>query len=389
MTNFLGYLQGKQEQILDDLRQFVELETPTSDKMRLDDFATFLCAYATRMTGGTAEIVEAATGNHVVVRGGSGSQPPTLLIGHFDTVWPAGTISQMPFAIDGIAARGPGIFDMKCGLVQGFWAVAAFRGLQDRTPPFVFLCNADEETGSDTSRSLIEQECARCGAALVLEPSLDGALKTARKGAAYFHLTVKGRAAHAGADPFNGVSAIDELCRIVLNLHAQTNAKTGTTVNVGVIQGGTHSNVIAAEAHAEIDVRFATHDEESRISTIISNLSPANGGASISVVGGSHRPPMERTVGTQRLFKSAERLGAHLGLQLTEASTGGYSDGNLCAAAGLAVLDGLGPVGGGAHSDDEHVLTNAIAVRAALVAHLLQELGTSPISDDGVQTGAT
>lgn len=377
MRDSLEFLKAHKEQMLDDLRLFVEQETPSTDKVLLDDFAGFLATYAEEKTGGRAEILPVeGLGNHVRVRwGDEGGETPILLLGHFDTVWPAGTLREMPFDVRGGLATGPGVFDMKCGLVQGFWAVRALREAAGGDGPVVFLCNSDEELGSPSSRALIEEEALRSSVVLVLEPSLNGALKTARKGVGRFTVRVTGRPAHAGLDPTGGVSAIEELARLTLKLHDQSDPLgSGTTVNVGVVSGGTRYNVIAAEATGEVDVRVVTQAEAERMISLLSALEPHHPGASVSVEGGMVWPPMERTEKIAGLFSKARRLAGEVGFELEEGLAGGASDGCYCAALGLPVLDGLGAVGGGAHATDEHVDVASMVPRSALVSRLLETL---------------
>lgn len=360
-----------QDDILRDIQAFVERETPSTDKSALDAFATFLAEYARRMNGDAKIIPVSERGNHVRVTWGSGSGKPALLIGHFDTVWPIGTLEKMPFRVEAGNAFGPGIFDMKSGLAQGFWAMRILREVLGSERPVVYLCNADEEIGSPTSRELIEHEARGAAAVFVLEPSHHGALKTGRKGVGIFHVEVSGRAAHAGLDPFAGVSAIDELARIILELHGLTNRETGSTVNVGVITGGTRSNVTAAHATAEVDLRVATQAEAERMTRAILGVRPHLAGAEVMITGGMNRPPMERTPDTVKLFTLAQRLAGELGFTVEEAQVGGGSDGNFCAALGVPVLDGLGAVGDGAHALHEHIEVESVPLRAALLASLL------------------
>ncbi len=376
-SRFLGFLREHQDEMLEDLKRFVTGETPSTDKELLDDFASFLSDYAATAAGGRPEILPAeVSGNHVRVRWGEeGGGPPIFMLGHYDTVWPAGTLEIMPCEErDGIVT-GPGVFDMKCGLVQGFWAVRALREVAGVERPIVFLCNSDEELGSPSSRALIEDEARLAATVLVLEPSLDGALKTARKGAGRFHITVKGRSAHAGGDPTGGVSAIEELAQLTLQLHSHSDPRgAGTTVNVGVVAGGTRHNVIAAEASGEVDLRVATQAEAERMVDVISELEPHNPEARVRVEGGMIWPPMERSEKIAELFKRARVLADEIGFELEEGMTGGASDGCFCAALGVPVLDGLGAVGGGAHAVDEHIEVAGLVPRTALVARLLETL---------------
>jgi glutamate carboxypeptidase len=375
LNRILEYLEEHRGEMLEDLRRFVEMETPSTDKRLLDAFAEFLADYAGVEIGGRTEILPTRdSGNNVRVRWGEDGVPPLFLLGHFDTVWAQGTLEKMPFGVTDGVATGPGVFDMKSGLVQGFWAVRALRELTSVDRPVTFLCNSDEEIGSPNSRALIEEEARRAHAVLVLEPSLDGALKTARKGVGRFRVRVAGRPSHAGLNPEAGISAIEEMARLILELHGHTDVETGTTVNVGVVSGGTRYNVVAAEAFAEVDVRAVTAAEAERVEEIIYTLKPHHPEARVSVEGGQIWPPMERTEKTEELFEHARRLAGELGFDLREGLAGGASDGCLCAAVGAPTLDGLGAVGGGAHAADEHVEVESISSRAALVARLMETL---------------
>jgi glutamate carboxypeptidase len=375
VDRILRFLQEHEEEMLEDLRLFVEQETPSTEKKLLDDFARFLADYAATV-GGRAEILPAVgSGDHVRIRwDDEGSGPPIFLLGHYDTVWAEGTIKEMPFGVRGDIATGPGVFDMKCGLVQGFWAVRALREVAGIKRPMVFVCNSDEEVGSPTSRALIEEEARGAATVLVLEPSLGGALKTARKGVGRYSVRVTGRPSHAGLDPEGGISAIEEMARLVLELHGHTDHRSGTTINVGVIGGGTRYNVVAAEAFAEVDVRAVTVAEAERMNEILLSLEPQHGEADVRVQGGGIWPPMERTAKIAELFNHARSLAGEIGFDLEEGLAGGASDGCLCAALGVPVLDGLGAVGGGAHAVDEHVEVASMVPRAALVARLLETL---------------
>jgi glutamate carboxypeptidase len=367
------WLAVRRGQMLADLQEFVERESPSTDKPRMDAFAEFVGGYGARMTGGAVEMIrQREWGDHVLLRVGEGTERPIFMVGHFDTVWPAGTLSDMPFRVEDGRAHGPGVFDMKAGLVQAFWALRALRETGSPHPPVVFLLNSDEEIGSPGSRPFIEERARQAALSMVLEPSFHGALKTARKGVGMFSVHVTGRASHAGSEPFEGVSAIEEACRITLVLHAETDRETGTTVNVGLFRGGTRGNVVAAEAELEVDLRVRTESEARRMTQAILGLRPHHPEARVQVSGGINRPPMERSPQVARLFEHARALAGELGIELQEASVGGGSDGNFCALVNPAVLDGLGAVGDGAHALSEHVLVDHMVPRAALVARLLQ-----------------
>jgi glutamate carboxypeptidase len=298
------------------------------------------------------------------------------VLGHFDTVWPHGTLAARPFRVADGRAYGPGSYDMKAGLVMLEFAIEAIRSRGYAPPrPIVVLWTSDEEIGSPRSRALIEDEARRAAFALVLEPPLaDGRLKTARKGVGRFRLSVEGRPAHAGVEPEKGISAIVELAHQILRLHGLNDPGAGTSVNVGVIRGGSVANVIAAEAVATIDVRAATLDEARRVEAALRATSPVLAGARVTVDGALNRPPMERSPQGVALFEQVRSIGRTLGLDLGEGSTGGGSDGNFTAALGVPTLDGLGAPGAGAHAVDEHVLVAPLPRRAALLAAALLKL---------------
>ena len=303
----------------------------------------------------------------------SGQGRPILLSAHCDTVWPAGTLAEMPFRVEGATAYGPGAYDMKAGLVVMLEAIRLAG--DDRRALRVFL-TGDEEIGSRTARPLLEQAADGVAAAFVVEPpGKTGNLKTSRKGLGRFTLTVTGRASHAGTARADGVSAIEELAHQILALHALTDDDAGTSVNVGIVSGGTSENVVPAQAEARIDVRVATMADRDRLEQTLAGLRPVHPEATLELGGGWTRPPLERSEGAAKLFERARDYGRELGLELEEESSGGGSDGNLIGALGVPVLDGLGAEGAGAHSLDEHVELDSIPVRAELLSRLLQNPG--------------
>jgi len=299
--------------------------------------------------------------------------PVQLVVGHYDTVWPLGTLADMPFEFDGRHVRGPGVFDMKGGLVQLVFALEAVAALahEPAVAPVVFL-NSDEEIGSRESGRYIRRLARLADRALILEPSLGpaGALKTARKGVGRYTVTVKGRAAHAGLDPERGVSAILELSHVIQQLFALNDPARGVTVNVGTIDGGLRPNVIAPESRAVVDVRVATQVDAERIDAAIKGLKPTAAGTELLIEGAIGRPALEPTPRNRRLWELARSLGAELDLELTEAAAGGGSDGNTTSQY-TATLDGLGPVGDGAHATHEHLDLDRTIERAALLTLLL------------------
>jgi glutamate carboxypeptidase len=296
-----------------------------------------------------------------------------LVLGHYDTVYSSGSLEKMPFRITGGKAFGPGIFDMKAGLVQALYAFHAIRqanaSLRKR---LVFLWTSDEEIGSNASRKLIESEARRSDAVFVLEPALGprGLLKTARKAVGEAELLVHGRASHAGLAPEEGVNAIHELARQLARIQEWNNPRRGVTVNADVIEGGTRVNVIAELARAVLDLRALRVTDMRRLEHRLRSLRPIDPGARLEVRGGFNRAPLERKLSAP-LFARAKSLAAQMGLSLRECTAGGGSDGNLTAALGVPTLDGLGAVGHGAHSFDEHILINTMPARSALLAALL------------------
>lgn len=322
-------------------------------------------------TGGYLIARHPAAGSHP----SAGERPTQLLIGHCDTVWPVGTLASMPLEVEGDILRGPGSYDMKSGLVQGIFALMALRdlGLEPPLAP-VFLVNTDEEIGSIESRPIIEDLAQQSARALVLEPGAgpNGALKTARKGLGDFEITVHGRAAHAGNEPEKGVNAILGMAELVRTLTALNDYPRGVSVNVGVISGGLRANVVAPECRAEVDVRATSMADAERIERTIRALEPPLPGTTLTIRGGFERGPLERTPRNVALWELAREVGAEMGLALEQAAVGGGSDGNLTSAY-TATLDGLGPVGDGAHARHEHVVISKMAERAALLAALLMK----------------
>ena len=296
-----------------------------------------------------------------------------LLLGHVDTVWPVGTLANMPFRVEDGRAYGPGSYDMKAGLVV---LVEAIRQAGHRRRAARVFLTGDEETGSLTGRPLIEEAARDVAAAFVLEPPTQrGNLKTARKGLARYRLVVHGHASHAGTHPEEGASAVEELAHQILALKSLGDPRHGITVNVGVVRGGVRENVVADHAEAWIDVRVTHADDVTRIEAAMAALEPTNPGTRLELEGGFTRPPLERSSGSALLFEQARAYGLKLGLDLHESASGGGSDGNLVGALGVPVLDGLGAEGGGAHARDEHVLLDSIPVRASLLARLLIQPG--------------
>jgi len=378
----LRALEEQQERFLAELEELVALETPSDDMHALDSFAETLAARLKSIDDGRVDLIRnEANGPHVRAEWGEDSDDqPVLLLGHYDTVWPLGTIDRLPFRTTDRRAYGPGILDMKAGLLQALWAIRIYRQ-RGGNRPLVLVVTSDEEIGSESSRSLIEAEARRCSRALVLEPALDdGRLKTSRRGLARYRINVTGRASHSGLAPDAGVNAIDELCEQLQRIEQLADPAQETAVNVGVIEGGTRFNVVPASASCEVGVRVKTHAEASRIASSLSRLRPRHEGASVEVRGGPLWPPMELTPATADLARQASALADDLGFELGAGHAGGASDACHCAAVGSPVLDGLGAVGGGAHAEDEHIRLSEIPRRIALLVRLLE---TARPADEG------
>jgi glutamate carboxypeptidase len=373
----LEFCRATEKELLSCLKKAVEIESPTGSKPGVDRMARF-CAAQFRALGGRVKLLRHPTaGAAVTAEFWSRLRParPVLVLGHLDTVWDAGTLKVMPFRVRAGRAYGPGVFDMKSGIVCGLWAIRALQacGVTPRRPVRVFL-NSDEETASVAFRRELLAEAKRAGAVLVLEPAAaGGALKTARKGVGEFRVTVHGRSAHAGINPAAGVNAITELARHILRIESLARPRRGLTLTPGVIEGGTRVNVVPERASVRVDVRVARLKDIAAIESQVRSLKPIHPEARLEIEGGINRPPLERAV-TRDLYRVARRLAAPMGMALEEASTGGGSDGNFAGALGIPTLDGLGGVGDGAHARDEHVIVRELPRRAALIAALLATL---------------
>lgn len=369
------FCRNQQPWLLETIEALVSLESPTDDKAAVDRCGTELSHRLMGMGADLRQITASSAGNHLRAKFGKGRRQ-LLLLGHFDTVWPVGQLQRMPLRRTGDRLTGPGVLDMKAGIGLGMLATRAVRELSSpNDTQIVMLWTTDEETGSDSSRALVETEARQSAAVLVLEPALpSGALKTSRKGCGEYDLVVRGEAAHAGVDPEKGVSAIRELARQVLAIETLQDLPNGVSINVGVIEGGSRPNVVAAEARARVDARARTMADADRLDAAIRGLTPHLRGATLEIRGGFGRPPMERTSGVARLFELAQAAGADLRQTVAEGATGGGSDGNFCAALGVPTLDGLGAIGDGAHALHEHVIISSLAPRAALIAHIINRL---------------
>ena len=354
--------------MIDELEALVQVESPSADDAATEAAARLVDDLFLEHLGSRGRWVAEGTRGHLLWT--SGGATKVLLLGHVDTVWPFGTTARWPFAVVDGRASGPGAFDMKAGLVQG---IHALRELDDLSG-VAFLVTTDEEVGSPTSRALIEQCAAGARAALVLEPSADAALKSARKGVSNYELVVHGRAAHAGLEPERGANAAVELAHQVLAVLDVADAAIGTTVTPTVCSAGTTTNTVPATARVAIDVRAAEPAEQQRVDDALRRLVARTPGTSLELRGGPNRPPLPASA-SAALVARARRIAAELHLPpLADVAVGGGSDGNFTAGIGIPTLDGLGAVGAGAHAEGEHVVVAAMPQRAALVRDLVREL---------------
>lgn len=371
-------LETLRGEFVEFVRQLVLHESPSTEPESQTGVRALL-SEALSSIGLEAEHVPGdRTGGHLLARGGA--DPRQLLLGHMDTVWPRGTLTRMPVEVEGDVLRGPGAFDMKTGLAMGVFALRALRDLgADPAVDPVFLITSDEELGSPESEPLILDWAGRVERAFVLEPALglEGRIKTRRKGVGHFTVQVTGKSAHGGLAPEEGASAILELAQVIQRIHALAEPENGITLNVGVIEGGTRTNVVADHARAEVDVRVWTAEDARRIEDALRSLEPTVPGTRIDVKGGIGRGPLERTPRNVRLWNRASAIGDEIGLALEEGAAGGGSDGNFTSRH-TATLDGLGAVGDGAHALHEFVYLDRALERTALLAGLLSD---PPLSD--------
>jgi glutamate carboxypeptidase len=380
MQSLRHELRSREKEMVRLLERFVRCESPSHNKAAVDRLGRMVASEWRRRGAKVRILRQTKRGNHVRaeiwLREGR-PRGQILIIGHLDTVYPLGTLAKMPFRVRGGRAFGPGTFDMKAGHVLALAAVDALRaaGVHPRKK-LVFLWNSDEEIGSHSSRHAIEREARKSDAVLVLEPAAGagGNLKTARKGLGTAELIVTGRGAHAGLDPGAGVNAVHELALQISRLQHMNNPRRGIALQATVIEGGTVSNVVPAHARAEVDIRYTHAADAPRINRKLRGVRAISRGARVEIRGGVNRPPLERTEGVIELFRHAQTLMRDMGLPLGEAWVGGGSDGNFTAALGVPTLDGLGAIGGGAHSLVEHVVIRSLPERAALLAGLLATL---------------
>ncbi|MCU1268505.1 MAG: hypothetical protein JWM21_4823 [Acidobacteria bacterium] len=380
-TIFHDYFVKRQREMLALTRALVETESPSGDEEGSKAVVSMLAA-AARTINAITTIDRIPTENygenlrlHAFGNGRNGART-ILILGHTDTVHPVGSLQKRPWRVEGNRAYGPGVFDMKANCALAVEAVRACATL-NITPhsPLVVLLTCDEETGSFTGRGLVEAEAKRARSVLVLEPPASGGrVKTGRKGTGMFTIEARGKAAHAGLEPEKGASAILEIARQIEYLHRMNNQSNGITVNVGVVRGGTVSNVVPAEAFAEVDLRFGSNEDGARAEAAILALRSYDSRVELVVSGGINRPPLERTDQVLALYEQARQIAAGIGYELGEAQVGGASDGNFAAAVGATVLDGLGIDGDGAHATHEHILVDDIARRGTMLAGLMATL---------------
>ncbi len=372
MSSAHEYLQQNAALILSDIKRLVQAQSPSLNKQATDLCGEVLQGIVAERLGVVAEInYQEILGNHLSFNVGNGPQH-TSILGHFDTVW---DIDEIPMIEKDGKLYGPGVLDMKAGLVQSIWAVRALQqtgGLASHS--IRFICPSDEELGSPSSRQWIEQQASGSSRVLVAEPAVAETheAKIARKGSGRFEIRITGRAAHAGNNPEEGISAVQEMAHQILYLHSLNAPEVGTTINVGVAKGGSKINVVADEALLGVDLRVTNIAEAQRVEAAIRASSPRLDGAKLEITGGMSRPPMEQTPQNLALLKQAQQAVKRLGVELQGKAVGGGSDGNFTSALGIATLDGLGATGLGIHARHEHIIVADIPLRAALIAEIIR-----------------
>ena len=374
-TQRLRYFQQKQDAIVQTIRELVEIESPSDNKAAVDQLAAFAATKFEVLGGHVRFHLSKDFGDHLQADfPGTRPSKPILLLGHYDTVYPLGTLATMPCRIEKGRLWGPGVLDMKSGIALMLAAIGGLQAWHGALPrPVTVLLVSDEEVGS-SSRPITEALAKKSAAVFVCEPSygLRGAVKTARKGVGDYTLKVTGKAAHSGLDFEKGESAILELARQITAVSKLVDLKRGLTLNVGLVQGGTRTNVVPAEAVASLDVRVVRMQDATLIDRKLRALKPVNRKCKLKIEGGVNRPPMERTAGVAQLYDKAAQIARELGWKLQEAAVGGGSDGNFTAALGIPTLDGLGGVGEGAHAPHESIVIDELPRRAALLAALIE-----------------
>ena len=376
-ANRLQFFVDRKDAITETVRQLVEIESPSDNKKAVDRVGVLLAGRFEGLGGHSKFHRIQDFGDHLQVDFATErSGKPVLLLGHLDTVYPLGTLAGMPCRVADGRLSGPGALDMKSGIALILHAIDGLRTWHgDSLPrPVTVLLVSDEEVGSGSSRRITESLARRSAAVLVLEPAygMKGAVKTARKGVGEYTLKVTGKAAHSGLDFEKGESAIVELAKLITAVSKLVDPKRGLTLNVGLVSGGTRTNVIPAQATASLDVRVARMKDAAVIDRQLRALKPFNRKCKLEITGGVNRPPMERSSGVTALFQRASEIAKKLGWKLEEASVGGGSDGNFTASLGIPTLDGLGGVGEGAHATHEFITLSELPRRAALLAELIE-----------------
>ena len=376
LQTLLRGVEAQSEWMRTNLCNLVRQESPSEDRSAVNATGAMVELIARDLGGRIKRNKQKDFGDVIEFHFGPSrsSRKPVLLLGHLDTVWPLGTLKTMPWREEDGRYWGPGVLDMKAGVIMALTAVSTLRQLQ-LARPLTLLLNSEEEVGSPVSRAITERLALRSEAAFVLEPAQGLAYKTARKGVGQYNVQVTGVGAHSGVDFAKGHSAILELAKLVQTISNFTKLDRQLTVNCGVIAGGTRSNVVASQAHAEVDVRIAKASDAAYVEKLFRSLKVSDPHCKLTITGGTNRPPMERKAGTIALFKRARGLAAELGFELDEAATGGGSDGNFTAALGVPTLDGMGAVGDGAHAAHESVVIEHLVPRTALLAAMIASVG--------------
>ena len=384
MRALLAGARRKQPELLRLIQSLVRAESPSDEKAAVDACGALAAAHARDLGGRVKVHRQQAFGDVLELRFGprTGKQSgnPILLVGHIDTVWPVGTLGSMPCRVSEGRLWGPGTLDMKAGVGVAFTALELLSEASLLDREIVLLLNSEEEVGSPVSRPITERLARGCSAVYVLEPAQGLAYKTARKGTGNWRIDIQGVAAHAGVDFEKGASAVRELAHVIETVSGWTGCRPGVTVSVGLAGGGSKSNVIPAEAWAEVDVRIARKAEAAVMERRFAGMKSRDPRCRLALSGGINRPPMERTRGTVALFKRARALASELGFTLEEAATGGASDGNFTSAMGIPTLDGMGAVGEGAHARHESIFLEYLAARTALLAGMVTT-GTKGLRD--------
>jgi len=368
----LRSVEAKGEWMRSNLRDLVRQESPSEDRSAVNAANAMIELVARDLGGRIKRNKQKDFGDILELRFGPprSSRKPVLLLGHLDTVWPLGTLKTMAWKEADGRYWGPGVLDMKAGVIMALAAISTLRELK-LARSLTLLLNSDEEVGSPVSRAITERLALTSKAVFVLEPAQGLAYKTARKGVGQYNVQVKGVGAHSGVDFEKGHSAVVELAKLVQTISNFTKLDRNLTVNCGVIAGGTRSNVVASQAYAEVDVRIAKASDAAYVEKLFRSLKVSDPHCTLTITGGVNRPPMERKAGTIALFKKARGLAAELGFDLDEASTGGGSDGNFTAAFGIPTLDGMGAVGDGAHAAHESIVIEHLVPRTALLAAMI------------------